>query len=87
MSSAPGAPSPERPFSVLRHPSVVFYVVSRFFSAMAMTLFYASLAWQVYAISGSEFQLGVLGLVRFVPHLLLSLVGGALAIRPTASAS
>jgi MFS family permease len=64
---------------VLRHRSVLLYVVSRFFSGIAMTMFHASMAWQVYEISGSELQLGVLGLVRFVPHVALSLLGGAVA--------
>jgi MFS family permease len=44
-----------------------------------MTLLQAAIAWQVYEISGSALQLGLLGLVRFVPSLGLSLVGGAVA--------
>ena len=44
-----------------------------------MTLLQAAIAWQVYAISGSALQLGVLGLVRFLPALGMSLVGGAVA--------
>ena len=35
--------------------------------------------WQVFELSGSAFQLGVIGLVRFVPHLALSLLAGAVA--------
>jgi MFS family permease len=77
--TADGAPRAQRPLSTLRHRSVLLYLVSRFFSGVGMTMFYASVAWQVYEISGSELALGVLGLVRFVPHLLLSLLGGALA--------
>ncbi len=46
---------------------------------MAMTLLNAAIAWQVYEISGSAFQLAMLGLARFVPSLGLSLVGGAVA--------
>jgi MFS family permease len=44
-----------------------------------MTLYQAAIAWQVYAISGSALQLGFLGLVRFVPSLGMSLVGGVVA--------
>jgi len=46
---------------------------------MAMTLLSAVIAWQVYEISGSAFQLAMLGLARFLPSLGLSLVGGAVA--------
>ena len=35
--------------------------------------------WQVFDLSGSAFQLGLIGLVRFVPHLALSLLAGAFA--------
>lgn len=44
-----------------------------------MTLQQAAIAWQVYQISGSPLQLGLLGLVRFFPALGMSLVGGAVA--------
>ncbi len=44
-----------------------------------MTMFYAAVAWHVFDLTGSAFQLGVLGLVRFVPHAALSLIGGAVA--------
>ena len=39
----------------------------------------ATIAWQLYDISGSALQLGLIGLVRFLPSLGLSLVGGAVA--------
>jgi len=42
-------------------------------------LLQAVIAWQVYEISGSALQLGLLGLVRFLPALGMSLVGGAVA--------
>jgi MFS family permease len=35
--------------------------------------------WHVFALSGSEAALGTIGLVQFVPALLLTLVGGAVA--------
>ena len=39
----------------------------------------AILFWQVYEISGSALNLGLLGLVRFIPSLGTSLIGGAVA--------
>ena len=75
----PDPPTTTRPLAVLRHPGIAVFIASRFLSGAAMTLLYTSISWHVYEISGSAFQLGVLGLVRFVPHAALSLVGGAVA--------
>jgi MFS family permease len=44
-----------------------------------VTLIQAAVAWQVYAISNSALQLGLIGLVRFAPALGMSLIGGAVA--------
>jgi len=37
----------------------------------------AVVAWQVYTLTGSALDLGLIGLVRFAPNLALSLVSGA----------
>jgi len=60
-------------------PSFWLYLASRFFSATAMTMLRAGIAWHVFALSGSAFHLGLIGLVQFVPVPTLMLVGGALA--------
>src|SRR5262245_10046788 len=44
-----------------------------------MTLLRASVAWHVFALSGSAFHLGLIGLVQFLPALGLTLVAGAVA--------
>jgi MFS family permease len=44
-----------------------------------MTGLRAAIAWHVFDLSGSAFQLGLLGVVGFLPALGLSLVGGAVA--------
>ncbi len=56
-----------------------FYLASRFCSGTAMTMMRAAIAWHVFALSGSAFHLGLLGLVQFVPALSLTLLGGAVA--------
>jgi MFS family permease len=63
----------------LRRRPLVLFVASRFFAGAAMTLLRATFAWQIYAITGSAFHLGLMGLAQFVPTLVLSLVGGAVA--------
>jgi MFS family permease len=59
--------------------NVVFYLASRFAGATAMTMLRAAIAWHVYALTGSPFHLGLIGVVQFVPVLGLTLVGGAVA--------
>jgi MFS family permease len=58
---------------------VRYYLVSRFCSGTAMTLMRAAILWHVFKISGSPFQLGLIGLVQFVPAMVFNLVGGAVA--------
>ena len=55
------------------------YLVSRFCSGAAMTMFRAAVAWHVFDLSHSAFHLGLIGLVQFIPALGLTLVGGAVA--------
>ena len=44
-----------------------------------MTMLRAGVAWHVFALTGSPFHLGLLGLVQFLPTPVFMLVGGALA--------
>lgn len=55
------------------------YLASRFFSASAGTLLRAALAWHVFELTDSPFHLGLIGIVQFVPQMVLLLVGGAVA--------
>ena len=74
-------PSHQRhdPLQALRQPNFAIYAGGRLFATVAMTLLNATIAYQVYDVSGSAFQLAMLGLARFGPSLGLSLVGGAVA--------
>jgi MFS family permease len=65
--------------AVLRERSFLAFEASRFMSGTALTLLRAAISWQVYEISGSAFHLGLVGLVQFLPALVLNLVGGAAA--------
>jgi MFS family permease len=73
--------SPDRhdPFAALRQPSFRVYVAGQVCSGLAMTLLSAAVFWQVYEITGSKLQLGIVGLVRFVPSVVLGLLAGAVA--------
>jgi len=70
---------PESRFAVLREAPFRWFATSRFFSGTAMTLLSSAIGWHVYDLSHSPAQLGLLGLIRFVPSLALSLPAGAVA--------
>src|SRR5215469_1605721 len=44
-----------------------------------MTMLQTAAVWHVFVLSHSAFQMGLLGLVQFVPALLLMMLGGAVA--------
>ena len=80
--SQPGTPAPTRhdPFAALRQRDFAIYAVNRFLIGVSLMLVQASITWQVYEISGSKLQLGMVGLVQFIPAFFgLSLIGGAFA--------
>jgi MFS family permease len=79
MSGGDGAPLRHDPLEALRQPEFRLYTVSRLFATMGHAFMQAVLAWQVYDISGSVLSLGILGLVRFLPALGISLLGGTAA--------
>lgn len=64
---------------MMQFPDFRFYTLSRLLSSAAQTLFQAAIAWQVFQISGSTLQLGLIGLTRFLPQLALALLAGAVA--------
>jgi MFS family permease len=72
-------PPKHEPFAALKEPGFTLYTTSRLLSTLGQQLLWAVMAWQVYDISGSALNLGLLGLIRFVPALVASLVGGAAA--------
>lgn len=67
------------PFSAVRQPNFALYALSLVLSSVGATSLQAAIAWQVYDMSRSALQLGVLGLVQFAPSLFMTLLAGAVA--------
>ena len=67
--------------TVLRNRNVFMFLAARFCSAMAHMMFSVAVGWQVYALTGSAFALGMVGLAQFLPAFLLTLPGGLAADR------
>src|SRR5215475_11872873 len=76
MSSAvPGAAA------LLRQPSLIFFLLSRSLSRFSSQIGAVAIGWQIYDLTGSAFDLGMVGLVQFLPTALLVFVAGQAADR------
>jgi MFS family permease len=69
------------PWQVLRQRDFGLFWLSLLFSAVGSQISTVAVAWQVYEITNSPFQLGLTGLFRALPVMILSLPGGVLADR------
>jgi len=66
---------------LFRHRNFLFYFCGRLFSNFSRQIVAVAVGWQVYELTNSAFHLGMVGLVQFLPALLLTLHGGHLADR------
>ena len=69
------------PWQVLKQRDFGLFWASLLFSAVGSQISTVAIAWQVYEITNSPFQLGLTGLFRALPVMLLSIPGGVLADR------
>jgi MFS family permease len=69
------------PQSVLRHRPFAFYWGARTCASMGYQMLGVAVAWQMYAITGSAFDLGLVALMQFLPSAAFMLVAGQIADR------
>jgi len=67
--------------TLLRLPSLIFFLLSRSLSRFSSQIGAVAIGWQVYDLTGSAFDLGMVGLVQFLPTALLVFVAGHAADR------
>jgi MFS family permease len=72
--SAPGMP-------LLRHPAFLRFLYVRVAATIALQIQVVAVGWQMYALTGSAFHLGLIGLVQFVPVASFFLLTGHVADR------
>jgi len=70
-----------RSTSLASHRPFLFFVSARGFSEFAFQIGTVAVGWQVYALTGSAFDLGLVGLVQFIPSALLVFAAGHVADR------
>ena len=66
---------------LLRNPRLLQFLSARVSSALAYQMLAVAVGWQIYALTGSPFFLGLVGLAQFLPMFLLSFVVGHVADR------
>src|SRR5688572_11194414 len=67
--------------SLLEHRSFLFYWCARVSTNGAYMMQAVAIGWQLYDLTGNPFDLGLVGLVQFVPVVVLGLVVGQIADR------
>ncbi|MCY6383310.1 MFS transporter [Hoeflea prorocentri] len=77
----PDEPAATERFAAFRHRSFTLYWLARFLSTFSIQIISVAVGWQIYDLTRDPFDLGLIGLVQFLPSLLLILVTGAVADR------
>jgi MFS family permease len=75
--TAPTVPSP----SLLRHRSFVLFWCARTSTTAAYQMQVVAIGWQIYDLTGSALDLGLVGLVQFFPVVVMALLIGQVADR------
>lgn len=73
-------PAPDSP-SPLYRPAFLHFLFARIGASLAFQIVSVAVGWQVYALSGSALDLGLIGLAQFLPMAALTLVVGHVADR------
>ncbi|MBY3379961.1 MFS transporter [Rhizobium laguerreae] len=68
-------------FAAFRHSSYTRFFFARFLLSFSQQIVSVAVGWQMYDQTGSAIYLGLIGLVQFLPSLLLMLVTGSVADR------
>ena len=73
------SPADSRADSLLQHRSFVAFWLARTCSSFGFQMLSIIVGWQIYAITGKAFYLGLIGLVQFLPSVTLALWAGHIA--------
>ena len=68
-------------YAAFRHGAFLRFWAARFLTTFAAQIVSVAVGWQVYDLTRSPFDLGLVGVIQFIPSLLLVLVTGAVADR------
>src|ERR1700679_3022047 len=66
---------------LLRHQPFLLFFIGRGFSSFAYQISAVAVGWQIYALTHSAFDLGMIGLTQFLPNAGLTFFAGHTADR------
>jgi MFS family permease len=78
---APASPAVPAPTTLLGHRSFVLFWFARTFTNGAFMMLSVAVGWQLYALTNNPLDLGIIGLVQFIPLVGLVLVVGQVVDR------
>jgi MFS family permease len=58
------------------YPEFRYYIIARFFFIMVLTMQATLISWEVFSITKDPFSIGLIGLVEFVPAVLMAIYSG-----------
>ena len=71
----------DRRYAAFRHGAFLRFWAARFLATFATQIVSVAVGWQVYDLTRDPFDLGLVGIIQFLPALLLVLVTGAASDR------
>jgi len=69
------------PQRLVKHPPFIRFWLARVFSTVGYQMLALLIGWEVYALTSSALDLGLIGLIQFVPSVILTLLVGHTADR------
>lgn len=72
---------PDQRYAAFRHRAFLSYWAARFLTNFATQIVSVAVGWQMYDLTRDPFDLGLVGIVQFLPSLVLVLVTGVVADR------
>jgi len=80
MTAAADA-APADNYAAFRHSAFLRFWLARFFTTFSAQIVSVAVGWQIYDLTRDPLDLGLVGIIQFIPSLLLVLVTGATADR------
>lgn len=77
----PGDVDPSQRYAAFKHRAFLKFWLARFLTTFASQIVSVAVGWQIYDLTRDPFDLGLVGVVQFLPSLLLVLVTGAVSDR------
>ena len=73
--------APDQRYAAFRHGAFLRFWSARFLATFATQIVSVAVGWQIYDLTRDPFDLGLVGIIQFLPSLLLVLVTGAVSDR------